>query len=85
MGFDPAFSAYSPGTVLLASMIRDSCHREDHTFDLGSDYLDVKQPWTTSVDHSYRCTHYRLGAPKAHLLRCKHWLQAKISRARGSA
>jgi len=74
MGFDPNYSRHAPGTVLLASMIRDSCQRDDQVLDLGPEYLDVKRRWTTSIDESQRCTHYRKLSPKPQLLRCKHWL-----------
>ncbi len=74
MGFDPSFQKCGAGNLLYWWSIRDSFRRGDHTFDLGPDFTTVKRHWTSRVVHSYRYTHYAPAAPKAQLLRLKHWL-----------
>ena len=73
-GYDPEFADTGLGKVMLARTIRTSFERGDRDFDLGSDYLQCKRRWLTRVAHSYRYTHYPLSAPRAQLLRMKHWL-----------
>lgn len=74
VGISPQFVRQGVGTVLYSWMFEDSFLRGDELFDLGTDYLDVKIPWLTRIVHSYHYTHYPLAAPRAQLLRAKHWL-----------
>jgi CelD/BcsL family acetyltransferase involved in cellulose biosynthesis len=72
-GFDADASRDGLGSVLTARMIEDSFRRGDHTFDLGTGYLDCKRYWHTSLETCYRYTHYPLGAARAQALRLGHW------------
>jgi hypothetical protein len=73
-GYDPAFAKAGIGNMLTLWMLRDGCQRGDHTFDMGVDTLDIKRYWCTRIAPSFRYTHYPLTAPRAQLLRFKHWL-----------
>ena len=77
MGYDPAVSQSGAGTVLMRRMIADCFERGDHTFDLGPGSLAAKRPWQTSLETSYRYSHFA-SAPRAQALRLnrhvKQWL-----------
>lgn len=75
MGFDAALTRDGAGTVLMEHMLRDSFLRGDRVFDLGAGYLEAKRAWRTCERYIYRSTHFALPAPRAQLLRAKHWLQ----------
>lgn len=77
-GFDPAFSALRPGTVLQQLVLQDSFRRGDRFYDMGVGYLEVKRHWQTSVTTSYRYTHFPATVARAQLLRMKRWLQDRI-------
>lgn len=82
MGFDAERCGDGGGSVLMSRMLCDSFARGDRVFDLGSDYLECKRPWHTSVVTSYRYTHYPLAVARAQALRVKHvfqgWLGKKV-------
>jgi CelD/BcsL family acetyltransferase involved in cellulose biosynthesis len=73
-GYAPEFAKGGVGSVLYLNTFRDSIERGDHSIDLGVGSIGVKQNWLTRVARSFRYTHYPLGAPRAQLLRLKHWL-----------
>ena len=70
-GFDPAYAAGSPGAVLLKMSFEGSFRLGDHTFDLGTGYLQCKRHWLTRLETSYRYTHFPLAVPKVQILRLK--------------
>jgi CelD/BcsL family acetyltransferase involved in cellulose biosynthesis len=74
MGFDSAASALSPGRLLLAHSIEDSCHRGDRILDWGSESMAFKRQWLTRTLNIYRYTHYPRFSLRGQLLRTKHWL-----------
>jgi CelD/BcsL family acetyltransferase involved in cellulose biosynthesis len=78
MGFDPAFSALRPGTVLEQMVLEDSFRRGDRLYDMGVGSLEVKRHWQTSISTSYRYTHFPLTVARAQLLRMKRWIQERI-------
>ncbi|HEY1784201.1 MAG TPA: GNAT family N-acetyltransferase [Pirellulales bacterium] len=82
MGFDDEQAHEGAGTVLLARLIQDSFERGDRIVDLGSEYLECKQPWLTRLAESYHVTHFRASGPKAQALRLKRWLRG-IGHRRG--
>lgn len=73
MGFDPEYAKQGAGTVMMSRMFEDSFARGDRTFDLGTDYLECKRHWVTSVAGSYRYSHYA-GTGKAQVLRAKRFV-----------
>lgn len=75
MGFDPDYAKEGAGTVLMNLMFEDSFARGDRTFDLGTEYLECKRHWLTSVAGSYRYSHYA-GTGKAQVLRAKRFVDA---------
>ena len=75
MGFDARLSRDGAGSVLLARMIEDSFRRGDRLIDLGAEYLEAKRFWLTSLRWSHRATHFSPTAPRAQVLRLKHWMQ----------
>ncbi len=75
MGFDPQYAKQGAGTVLVSHMIEDSFARGDRTLDLGTDYLECKRHWVTSVAGSYRYSHYA-GTGRAQVLRAKRLVDA---------
>jgi CelD/BcsL family acetyltransferase involved in cellulose biosynthesis len=74
IGYDPQYSKSGAGNVLYLMMFQDSCARGDRLFDMGIGSLEIKRFWWTHTAKSYRYTHYPLTAPRAQLLRLKHWL-----------
>lgn len=75
MGFDPEFADQGVGNVMICAVIKDSFERGDRTIDFGSDYLECKRRWVTSIAGSYRYCHYS-GLGKAQLLRAKRYVDA---------
>lgn len=79
MGYDPSVSQAGAGTVLMRRMIADSFERGDHTFDLGPGSLAAKRPWQTSLETSYRYSHFA-ATPRAQAMRLRRhvrkWLHA---------
>ena len=73
-GYAPEFAHISPGTLLLASLIRDSFSRGDKTLDLGTNPAPYKRHWRTHTLASCRYTHYAAGSPRSQLLRLKNRL-----------
>jgi hypothetical protein len=74
VGFDTDLTKLAPGNLLYHRVFRDSFERGDRVIDLGPGSLEAKKPWLTSTPWSYRYRHYPLAAPRAQLLRMKHWL-----------
>jgi CelD/BcsL family acetyltransferase involved in cellulose biosynthesis len=74
MGYDREFAELSPGHLLLARSIKDSCRRGDRCLDLGPESLSVKRVWKSRTMSSRRCTHYAWSTPHCQLLRLKRWL-----------
>jgi CelD/BcsL family acetyltransferase involved in cellulose biosynthesis len=74
IGYDPLFARAGAGNVLYLMMFQDSFARGDRRFDMGVGTLDIKRFWWTHTEWSHRHTHYPLSAPRAQLLRLKHWL-----------
>jgi hypothetical protein len=82
MGYDPEFSRFGPGTVLVRRLIEDSCRRGDESWDMGCGYPDVKRPWATHIRRSYRFTAFAANSPAAQLLRLKrYWTAARFGQA----
>jgi CelD/BcsL family acetyltransferase involved in cellulose biosynthesis len=75
-GHLPQFTNCGIGNILLVYMLRDSFQREDRHLDLGTGYSEGKRRWSTRSARSYRYTHYPLLAPRAQILRLKHWATA---------
>lgn len=74
IGYDPKFAKAGVGNLLYHYTFEDCFQRGDAQFDIGVGALEVKRWWWTHTVPSYRYTHYPLGAPRAQLLRLKHWL-----------
>jgi CelD/BcsL family acetyltransferase involved in cellulose biosynthesis len=74
IGYDPQYAKAGAGNVLYLLMFQDCFARGDRLFDMGIGSLDVKRFWWTHTAASHRYTHYPLGAPRAQLMRLKHWL-----------
>jgi CelD/BcsL family acetyltransferase involved in cellulose biosynthesis len=74
IGYDPKFAKAGVGNVLYLLTFEDSFRRGDTQFDMGVGSLEMKRWWWTRTVQSYRYTHYPLSAPRAQLLRLKHWL-----------
>ena len=79
-GFDPAWAAVAPGTVLQRFSLEDSFRRGDSLYDLGPGSLESKRSWSTDSVASCRYTYYPAAVPRAQVLRLKHWLRS-FSRA----
>jgi CelD/BcsL family acetyltransferase involved in cellulose biosynthesis len=84
-GYDPQAAREGAGSVLQSKMIEDSFARGDHTYDLGPDYEQCKQPWRTEARQAYRYTHFA-AEPVAQLARVKRgigrWLSARYGSKR---
>jgi GNAT superfamily N-acetyltransferase len=78
MGYDPRWRHEGIGTLLLDHIVRDSIRRGFHTFDLGPGSLDAKRHVQTGVKPVVQYSHYRPGAPRAQLLRMKHFLAGLV-------
>lgn len=86
-GYDGQFASAGVGVVLYASMFQDSFARQDRLFDLGPGSLESKRRWLARCETSLRFTHYPWMAPRAQLLRVKHWLlggSAPLNHAKGA-
>lgn len=77
MGYDPAVCSSGAGTVLMRRMIADSFERGDHTFDLGPGSLSAKRPWQTSLETSYRYSHFA-AAPRAQAMRLGRYMKKRL-------
>jgi hypothetical protein len=69
----PEYSRDGAAMVLTARVLEDSFHRGDRLYDMGPGSIDLKDRWMTRLVDIYRYTHYPLAAPKAQILRLKHW------------
>ncbi len=72
-GYLPQYASCGVGNVIFVRMLRDSFEREDGCLDLGPDSMAIKRRWSSRLINSYRYTHYPLLAPRAQMLRFKHW------------
>lgn len=81
-GFDASVATAGAGTVLLGRALRDSFHRDDKTYDLGPGSLEAKRYWLTTVESSYRYTHYPISVPRVQALRLKRWLDGRLGRTK---
>jgi CelD/BcsL family acetyltransferase involved in cellulose biosynthesis len=72
-GFLPEVAQEGIGNTLNYYMFRDSFERGDEVFDMGTGYPESKRKWATRLATSYRYTFYSRLAPRAQLLRVKHW------------
>lgn len=79
MGYDPTTPVPGIGTTLLASMIRDSCHRGDHTIDLGQGNQKFKRRLRTVAEPIARVTHTPRTAWRPQLIRVSHWLRERAA------
>jgi len=77
VGYDPEFKSAGAGKALYAMLIRDGFSRGDRVFEMGPGYMEIKTEWMTRTAHSCRYSHYPLSAPKAQVLRLKHWWTAR--------
>lgn len=83
MGYDPLVSKDGAGTVLIARMLEDSCSRGDTLFNFGSDYLECKRNWLTSVEQTHRCSWFPPTA-RAQALRLKRkWTGRRAEEVEG--
>ena len=78
MGFDPSYAPLRPGQVLQKMMLEDSCRRGDRTFVLGTGSQAFKRHWRTSLEPSYRISHFPADNLRAQLLRLNRWLRRQI-------
>jgi CelD/BcsL family acetyltransferase involved in cellulose biosynthesis len=85
LGFDPQFRGHGAGTVLTYRMLSDCFERGDHTFDFLPGSLEAKQNWRTSVESTFRCSHFPLGFGRLELLRLKRWLRDRWRTVRSVA
>lgn len=83
MGFDPGVSNKGLGRLLMGRMLRDSMERGDRIYDIGPGSLDAKKYWYTSVESSYRYTHYSTVSKMAKVLqlsnRIANWYRDRFS------
>ncbi len=78
-GFLPEVAKEGIGNTLNRRMFEDSFERGDRTFDMGTGSPESKQKWSTRQITSRRFTHYSPRAPRAQLLRLKHWSDVRAS------
>ena len=69
--FHPAFASEGAGTVVQARAIADSIARGDHTYDLGSEFIEWKRFWLTDVRPINRYTYFPPRSAIAQLIRGK--------------
>lgn len=77
LGHDPAYNHMSPGRLIMANSVEDSCHRGDRCLDLGMTTMAFKSAWATRQIGCYRYTHYPLGSWRSQVLRLKHCLRPR--------
>ena len=77
-GFDPEFSSARPGLVLDRRVLQNSFALGDTQYDMGEASLDSKRHWQTSIQTSYRFTHFPMTVSRIQLLRMKRWFQDRI-------
>ncbi|GAA4431793.1 GNAT family N-acetyltransferase [Bremerella cremea] len=82
-GDTPEAREHGLGTLLTAMLIRDSFDRGDTTLDMGPGSFEAKRRWMTRIATVGRMTHYPLNAPRAQILRLKHWWQSRLDRKSG--
>lgn len=82
-GDAPEAREHGLGTVLTAILIRDSFERGDKSLDMGPGSFEAKRRWMTRIATVGRMTHYPMLAPRAQILRLKHWLQTCRDRKNG--
>lgn len=82
-GDAPEAREHGLGTVLTAILIRDSFQRGDRSLDMGPGSFEAKRRWMTRIATVGRMTHYPMLAPRAQILRLKHWWQTCRDRKTG--
>jgi CelD/BcsL family acetyltransferase involved in cellulose biosynthesis len=73
-GYTAAAARDGVGSILMRRKIEDSFARGDRQLDIGAEGMDWKRRWLTSVETSYRLTHYPPRALRGQLIRAKRWL-----------
>lgn len=77
-GFDPQFKHLRPGLVLQKMMLEDGHRRGDRCYDLGTGSYDVKEPWRTSLQTSYRYTFFPTPVVRGQLLWLNRWFRHRL-------
>ncbi|NQU20688.1 MAG: GNAT family N-acetyltransferase [Candidatus Nealsonbacteria bacterium] len=77
-GFDPEFSAVRPGLDLDRRVLQGSFALGDTQYDMGEASLDSKCHWQTSIQTSYRFTHFPVAINRVQFLRVKRWFQDRV-------
>jgi CelD/BcsL family acetyltransferase involved in cellulose biosynthesis len=80
-GFDAEMCRDGVGNLLYMNLVRDSICRGYHTYDLGPGSLACKRHIQTHLKEALQYTHFRLGAPRAQLLRLKRIVGGLFGRA----
>jgi CelD/BcsL family acetyltransferase involved in cellulose biosynthesis len=73
-GYTTAAARDGVGSILMRRKIEDSFARGDELVDIGAEGLDWKRRWLTSLETSYRLTHFPPRAWRGQLIRAKRWL-----------
>lgn len=81
IGYDPAFSQCSPGTVHLAKLIEYSFAQGIREIDLGHEFPEYKRFWGTREDDLYNVFLYPHGM-KPGIIRLVRSLKRKMARSR---
>jgi len=79
MGYDPSAPLPGIGTTLMATMIRDSCHRGDLAIDLGLGNQKFKRRLRTVAEPIARLTHTPRTAWRPQLVRASQWLRQRVA------
>lgn len=82
-GFDPAFSKYSPGSVLLSQAIENAIEEGATVFDMLQGDHEYKQSWSNDRRITFRLTAHSTSL-RGHLCSLKERLKAALARRRGS-
>jgi CelD/BcsL family acetyltransferase involved in cellulose biosynthesis len=77
-GYDPKFRHLRAGLVQQKMMLEDGIQRGDSVYDLGTGSQDIKEPWRTKVQASYRYTFFSAVVFRAQLLWWNRWLRRKL-------
>jgi CelD/BcsL family acetyltransferase involved in cellulose biosynthesis len=77
IGSDVNLSTSEPGSALMTRMLQDSCQRGDHTFLLAAGPAATNGRWHTSLETSYRYTHFPVLGIRAQALRLNRWMHSR--------
>jgi len=61
--------------VMLGRMLQDSFERNDRKFIFGTGCAEQKRHWQTSVQTTFRYSHFPLMAPRSQVFRFNHMLK----------